>query len=382
MAVAVLTDDPQGDHALKRPVRIAITGAAGSISNSLVFRIAAGDMLGPDQPVILQLIERPEAMEALRGVAMELEDCAFPLLHTVRLHDNAEDGFRNVHFALLVGAKPRSKGMERKDLLEANAEIFSVQGRALNDHANPDVKVLVVGNPANTNALIASRNAPDLSPSQFTAMSRLDHNRAKGILGNHIGVNARDLTRVAIWGNHSASQYPDVRNAEAFGKPVMPDLDTQWIDETFIPRVQQRGAEIIAARGQSSAASAAQGAIDHMRDWVMGTPPGDFVSMCIFSDGSYGVEKGIVYSFPVVCRYGRYQIVQDLPIDEPARQRMKATENELLEEKAAVAHLLPADTEASHSDISKRLRSGAMRYAEEDIDDDSTACVLRTDRLM
>lgn len=339
-------------------------------------------MLGPDQPVILQLIERPEAMEALRGVAMELEDCAFPLLHTVRLHDNAEDGFRGVHFALLVGAKPRGKGMERKDLLEANAEIFSVQGRALNDHANPDVKVLVVGNPANTNALIASRNAPDLSPSQFTAMSRLDHNRAKGSLANHIGANAADITRVAVWGNHSASQYPDIRHAEAFGKPVLPDLDPEWIEDTFIPRVQQRGAEIIAARGLSSAASAAQGAIDHMRDWVMGTRPGDFVSMCIVSDGSYGVTKGIVYSFPVVCRYGRYEIVQDLPIDEASQQRMKATENELLEEKSAVEHLLPSETEAAHNALGSRLRSGATSYAEEDADDDSDACVLRTNRVI
>jgi malate dehydrogenase len=367
---------------LKRPVRIAITGAAGSISNSLIFRIAAGDMLGPDQPVILQLIERPEAMEALRGVAMELEDCAFPLVHAVRLHDNPEEGFSRVHFALLVGAKPRGKGMERKDLLEANAEIFSVQGRALNDHANPDVKVLVVGNPANTNALIASRNAPDLSPSQFTAMSRLDHNRAKGSLANHIGANPSDVTRVAVWGNHSATQYPDVRNAEAFGEPVMPNLDAKWVAETFIPRVQQRGAEIIAARGQSSAASAASGAIDHMRDWVMGTPAGDFVSMCIPSDGSYGIAKGIVYSFPVVCRFGRYQIVQNLPIDDDAQQRMKATEQELLEEKAAVEHLLPAETEEKQNAISTRLRSGAQRYAEEDALDDSDACVLRTDRLM
>lgn len=367
---------------MKRPFRIAITGAAGSISNSLLFRIAAGDMFGPDQPVILQLIERSEAMEALRGVAMELEDCAFPLLHGVRLHDNPEDGFRRVTHALLVGAKPRTKGMERKDLLAENAEIFSRQGRALNDHANPEVKVLVVGNPANTNAMIASRNAPDLSPAQFTAMSRLDHNRAKGILANHTGYNTGDIKHVAVWGNHSASQYPDIRHAEAFGQPILPTLDSQWISETFIPRVQQRGAEIIAARGQSSAASAANGAIDHMRDWELGTPPGDFVSMCVFSDGSYGVAKGIVYSFPVVCRYGRYEIVQGLPIDDDAQRRMKATEDELLEEKAAVAHLLPAETEKSHEELSRRLRSGATRYGEVDELDDSEASVLRTDRLL
>nr|WP_299246024.1 malate dehydrogenase [uncultured Halomonas sp.] len=366
---------------MKRPFRIAVTGAAGSISNSLLFRIASGDMFGKDQPVILQLIERSEAMQALRGVAMELEDCAFPLLLGVRLHDNAEDGFRNVSHALLVGAKPRGKGMERKDLLAENAEIFSRQGRALNDYANPDVKVLVVGNPANTNAMIASRNAPDLSPAQFTAMSRLDHNRAKGILGNHIGANAQDITHVAVWGNHSPTQYPDVRNAKAFGEPIMPTLDKKWVEETFIPRVQKRGGEIIEARGLSSAASAAQGAINHMRDWELGTRDGDFVSMGIFSDGSYGIAKGIVYSFPVRCRYGRYEIVQGLSIDDEARKYMKATEDELLEEKSAIEHLLPKETEEASNNLGVTLRSGAKRYADQDALDDSEASALRTDRI-
>lgn len=367
---------------MKRPIRIAITGAAGSISYSLLFRIAAGDMFGPDQPVILQLIERPEVMPKLQGVAMELEDCAFPLLHTVRLHDTAEAGFNNAHYAILLGSRPRGPGMERSDLLSANAAIFSQQGRALNDHANHDVKVVVVGNPANTNALIASRNAPDLSPSQFTALSRLDHNRTKGHLANHTGYNAEDIRRVAVWGNHSATQFPDLRHAEAFGKRLLPELDPAWVDNTFVPRVQKRGAEIIAARGQSSAASAAQAVIDHVRDWALGTPPGDFASMGIVSDGSYGVARGIVFSFPVCCRYGRYQIIQDLPMDDASQLRLKATEAELLEEKAAVEHLLPAETEAAHNNLSIRLRSGAIRYAEEEGDDDSPASVLRTDRVM
>ncbi|MBZ9538824.1 malate dehydrogenase [Modicisalibacter tunisiensis] len=367
---------------MKRPFRIAVTGAAGSISNSLLFRLAAGEVFGPDQPLILQLIERPEAMEALRGMAMELEDCAFPLLHNVRLHDNIQDGFSNVHFAFLVGAKPRGPGMERADLLSANAEIFSAQGRALNDYANPDVKVLVVGNPANTNALIASRNAPDLSPSQFTAMSRLDHNRAQGMIANRFGCNASDVKKVAIWGNHSATQYPDLHHATAMGAPIWPELDPKWVDEEYIPRVQKRGAEIIAARGQSSAASAAQGAIDHMRDWYFGTPDDDFVSMCVVSDGSYGVTKGIVFSFPVRCRYGRYEIVQGLPIDEAGRKRIETTEKELVDEKAAVEHLLPAETEAAHLNLRTTLRSGASRYGEEDSLDDSEASVLRTDRVL
>ncbi|MBZ9559764.1 MULTISPECIES: malate dehydrogenase [Modicisalibacter] len=367
---------------MKRPFRIAVTGAAGSISNSLLFRLAAGEVFGNDQPLILQLIERPEAMEALRGMAMELEDCAFPLLHNVRLHDNAEEGFRNVDFAFLIGAKPRGPGMERADLLAANAEIFSAQGRALNDHANPDVRVLVVGNPANTNALIASRNAPDLSPAQFTAMSRLDHNRAKGMIANRLGFNSADIKKVAIWGNHSASQYPDLHHAEAMGQAIWPELDPKWVDDEFIPRVQKRGAEIITARGQSSAASAAQGAIDQMRDWYQGTPDDDFVSMCVVSDGSYGVTKGIVFSFPVRCRYGRYEIVQGLPIDDAGQKRIDATEKELLEEKAAVEHLLPDETEAQHLDMRATLRSGATRYGEEDTLDDSEASVLRTDRVL
>lgn len=349
---------------MRRPVKIAVTGAAGAISNNLLFKIASGEMMGTDQPVILQLIEMPERMEALRGIAMELEDCAYPLLHTISLFDNVEEGFNNVHYALLIGARPRGPGMERRDLLEVNAEIFTRQGRALNDFANRDVKVLVVGNPANTNALIASRNAPKLSPSQFTALTRLDHNRARGILANHTGANPKSIHNVIIWGNHSPTQYPDLHHATVLGRSAMDQIDIDWYREQFIPRVQNRGGEIIAARGVSSAASAAQAIVDHMRDWALGTPPGEVVSMGIVSDGSYGIEKGIIYSFPVRCDYGRYQIVGGLEINEMSREMMKSTEAELLDEKATINHLLPAETEASHQNLSICLRSGVTLYAD------------------
>ncbi|WP_027856075.1 malate dehydrogenase [Marinobacterium jannaschii] len=349
---------------MRRPVRIAVTGAAGSIANNLLFKIASGEMFGKDQPVILQLVEMPQAMEALRGIAMELEDCAYSLLHTITLHDNVEDGFNNVHYALLIGARPRGPGMERRDLLEVNAEIFTRQGKALNDFANRDVKVLVVGNPANTNALIASRNAPDLSPCQFTALTRLDHNRARGILANQTGASPKDIKNVIIWGNHSTTQFPDLHQATILGRSAMAQIDTQWYREEFIPKIQTRGGEIIKARGQSSAASAAQAIVDHMHDWSLGTETGEVVSMSICSDGSYGIAKGIFYSFPVRCDYGRYQIVQGLEINEFARQRMTATEQELLDEKSMVEHLLPADTEDSHINLSACLRSGVTLYAD------------------
>ncbi len=349
---------------MRRPVRIAVTGAAGAISYNLLFKIAAGEMMGKDQPVILQLIEVPQAMEALRGVAMELVDCAYPLLHTITLHDNVEDGFNNAHYALLVGARPRGPGMERSDLLEVNAEIFARQGKALNDFANRDVKVLVTGNPANTNALIASRNAPDLSPSQFTCLTRLDHNRAKGILASQTGATPRDINGIIIWGNHSPTQYPDLHHATILGRPALEQIDQQWYQEEFIPKVQQRGSEIIQARGLSSAASAAQAIVNQMHDWVLGTDLGEIVSMGILSDGSYGIEKGIFYSFPVRCNYGRYQIVQGFEINEFSRAGLIASEQELLEEKAVVEHLLPKETEASHLNLSICLRSGVTLYAD------------------
>ena len=349
---------------MRRPVRIAITGAAGAISNSLLFQLADGSMMGEDQPVILQLIEMPERMEALRGLAMELEDCAFPLLHTITLHDNVEDGFNNAHYAILIGARPRGPGMERRDLLEVNAEIFTRQGKALNDYANRDVKVLVVGNPANTNALIASRNAPRLSPSQFTALTRLDHNRAKGILANHTGANPQDIDGIIVWGNHSTTQFPDLHHAQVLGEAVLDQIDETWYREEYIPRVQTRGGQIIDARGVSSAASAAQAVIHHMRDWVLGTPPGQVVSMGIVSDGSYGIAKGIFYSFPVRCNYGRYQIVKGLELNDFSLQMMKITEDELLQEKEAVEQLLPLETAASHENLSICLRSGVTLYAD------------------
>lgn len=349
---------------MRRPVRIAVTGAAGAICYSLLFKIAAGEMMGRDQPVILQMIEIPDAMEALRGVAMELEDCAYPLLHTITLHDNVEDGFSNCHYALLVGARPRGPGMQRSDLLEVNAEIFARQGKALNDFANRDVKVLVTGNPANTNALIASRNAPKLSPSQFTCLTRLDHNRAKGMLASQCGVTARDIQNIIIWGNHSPTQYPDLHHATVFGRPAMGQIDTSWYRNEFIPRVQERGSEIIKARGLSSAASAAQAIVDQMHNWTQGTEPGEIVSMGILSDGSYGIEKGVFFSFPVRCNYGRYQIVHGLDINDFSRKLLTPTELELLEEKAIVEHLLPKETEESHNNLTICLKSGVTLYAD------------------
>ena len=334
---------------MKPAIRVAVTGAAGGIAYTLLFKIAAGEMLGPDQPVILHLLEIPQAMGALRGVAMELEDCAFPLLQEVNVFDDPNAGFAGVHYALLVGARPRGPGMERKDLLTENAKIFSVQGKALNDNANPDVRVLVVGNPANTNALIACRNAPDLSPEQFTAMTRLDHQRAKGILGNKLGANSNNVNGVIIWGNHSATQYPDLHHASVHGAAVLENIDESWYRDEFIPIVQQRGAAIINARGASSSASAAQAAIDHMRSWALGSGD-DWVSMAIPSDGSYGVAKGIIYSFPVRCNYGRYEIVQGLEISAFSQERMNATEQELVEEREAISDLLPAETAARMDD--------------------------------
>ena len=364
---------------MKRPVRIAVTGAAGSISHSLLFRIAAGEMVGRDQPVILQLIEMPQAMEPLRGIAMELEDCAFPLLHSISMHDRFEDGVVGAHYVLLIGARPRGPGMERSELITANAPIFAGQGRAINEFANRDVKVLVVGNPANTNALIASRNAPDLSPAQFTALTRLDHNRTRGILANHTGANPKGIRRITVWGNHSSTQFPDLGHATIHGEPALAQVDECWYREQFIRKIQKRGAAIIEARGHSSAASAAQAILNHMHDWINGTPENDWVSMGIVSDGSYGIEKGIFYSFPVRCDYGRYQIVQGLEISEFARDRMRETERELLEEMQTVAELLPTDTEASHRNLSVCLRSGITLY------DDGISLpeqYLQTDRVL
>lgn len=366
---------------MRRPVRVAVTGAAGAISYSLLFKIAAGEMMGRDQPVILQLIELPEAMDSLRGVAMELMDCAYPLLHTITLHDTVEEGFKNAHYAMLVGATPRGPDMERSDLLAKNGEIFSRQGKALNDFANRDVKVLVTGNPANTNALIASRNAPNLSPSQFTCLTRLDHNRAKGILANHCGATTRDIGGIMIWGNHSTTQYPDLHHATIIGKPAMSLIDTSWYRDEFIPKVQERGGEIIKARGSSSAASAAQAIVDQMRDWVLGTAPGEIISMGILSDGSYGITKGIFYSFPVRCNYGRYQIVPDMEVNDFSRQRLTASEQELLDEKAVIERLLPKETEASHQNLSICLRSGVTLYADNTGPDADTK-FMTTNRVM
>ncbi len=323
---------------MKQPVRVAITGGAGQIAYSLAFRIASGSMLGPDQPVILQLLEIPPAMGALEGVVMELKDCAFPLVAGIVATDDPNVAFKDVDFALLVGARPRGPGMERKDLLEANAAIFSVQGKALNDHASRDVKVLVVGNPANTNALIARENAPDLNPRQFTAMTRLDHNRALAQLADKTGTSINDIEKMVIWGNHSSTQYPDLHSATVNGKAALEMVDQAWYADDFIPTVQQRGAAIIKARGASSAASAASAAVDHMRDWALGTN-GGWVSMAVASDGSYGIEEGIVYSYPVVCKDGDFEVVQGLDINAFSRERMDATEAELREERSAVEHL-------------------------------------------
>lgn len=327
---------------MKAPVRVAVTGAAGQISYSLLFRIASGEMLGKDQPIILQLLEITPAMQALKGVAMELDDCAFPLLTDIVCTDDAAAAFKGADYALLVGARPRGPGMERKDLLEANAAIFSVQGKAINDHASRGIKVLVVGNPANTNALIAQRNAPDIDPRQFTAMTRLDHNRALTQLSQKLGVPLQDISKMTIWGNHSSTQYPDLFHAQIKGEVAIEKVEQTWYESHFIPTVQQRGAEIIAARGASSAASAANAAICHMRDWAMGTPDADWTSMGVYSDGSYGIEEGLVYSFPCVCNNGNWEIVQGLDIDPFSRSRIQLTEQELKDERDAVKSLLPA----------------------------------------
>jgi malate dehydrogenase len=326
---------------LKSPVRVTVTGAAGQISYSLLFRIAAGEMLGSDQPVILQMLEITPALEALKGVAMELEDCAFPTLAGMVCTDDPAVAFKDSDYALLVGARPRGPGMERKDLLEANAAIFSVQGKAINDHAAKHIKVLVVGNPANTNSLIAQRNAPNIDPRQFTAMTRLDHNRALSQLANKTGKTINDVTHMTIWGNHSATQYPDIHHAKVNGAAAIDMVDQAWYESDFIPVVQQRGAAIIKARGASSAASAANAAIGHMRSWALGTAEGDWVSMGVCSDGSYGIAKGLIYSFPCVCKNGDWEIVQGLEINAFSRAKMTATEHELAEERDAVKHLLP-----------------------------------------
>jgi len=323
------------------PVRVTVTGAAGQISYSLLFRIAAGEMLGPNQPIILQMLEITPALEALKGVAMELDDCAFPLLAGMICTDDAAVAFKDSDYALLVGARPRGPGMERKDLLEANAAIFSAQGKALNDNASKEIKVLVVGNPANTNSLIAQRNAPDINPRQFTAMTRLDHNRAMSQIASKTGTTINDVTHMTIWGNHSATQYPDLHQAKVNGRSAIDMVDQSWYEDDFIPTVQQRGAAIIAARGASSAASAANAAIAHMRTWALGTADGDWVSMGVYSDGSYGIAEGLIYSFPCTCKGGDWAIVQGLDINDFSRAKMTATEQELTEERDAVQHLLP-----------------------------------------
>ncbi|MDH3746719.1 MAG: malate dehydrogenase [Gammaproteobacteria bacterium] len=322
------------------PVRVTITGAAGQIGYQLAFRIASGQMLGSKQPIILQLLEIPPALPALNGVVMELHDCAFDTLAGIVASDDPNLAFKDADYALLVGARPRGPGMERKDLLEANAAIFSVQGKAINEHASREIKVLVVGNPANTNALITSSNAPDIDPRNFTAMTRLDHNRALAQLAAKTDSHVSDIRRMTIWGNHSATQYPDIHQATVKGKNAPDLVDQGWLADEFIPVVQKRGAAIIDARGASSAASAASAAIDHMRDWALGTPNDDWVSMAIPADGSYGIEPGIVYSYPVRCSEGRYEIVQGLEIDDFSRERMDATEAELREERAAIESLL------------------------------------------
>ena len=325
---------------MKNPVRVTITGAAGNIGYALAFRIAAGDMLGPDQPVILQLLEITPALGALQGVVMELNDCAFPLLAGVVATDDASVAFKDTDYALLVGARPRGPGMERKDLLTANGAIFGPQGKALNDHASRDVKVLVVGNPANTNALIAQAAAPDLNPRNFTAMTRLDHNRALSQLAEKTGTHSTDVAKMTIWGNHSSTQYPDISHATVKGKAAKGLVDDTWYKDTFIPVVQQRGAAIIKARGASSAASAASAAIDHMRTWALGTQGDDWVSMAGPADGSYGIAPGIIYSYPCRCKNGDYEIVQGLEVDAFSREKMDATAAELREERAAIEHLL------------------------------------------
>ncbi len=325
---------------MKQPMNVAITGAAGQIGYALAFRVASGQMLGAEQPVNLHLLEISAALPGLQGVVMELNDCAFPTLNRVLATDDAQVAFRDCHAALLVGARPRGPGMERKDLLLANAQIFSAQGKALNAVADRGVRVLVVGNPANTNALIARANAPQLPAAHFTAMTRLDHNRALAQLADKTGTHVTDIRRMTIWGNHSSTQYPDLSHCLVKGQPATGLVDRAWIEQTFIPTVQQRGAAVIKARGSSSAASAASAALDHMRTWFQGTLEGDWVSMGIPSDGSYGISPGIIYSYPVTCRGGQYQVVQNLGIDEFSRLKLQATEQELREERDGVKDLL------------------------------------------
>jgi len=326
---------------MKRPLRVAVTGAAGQIGYSLLFRIASGEMLGKDQPVILQLLDITPALPALNGVVMELDDCAFPLLQSAVATDDPKVAFRDADVALLVGARPRSKGMERKDLLEANGAIFTTQGRALSEVASRDIKVLVVGNPANTNCYIAMRNAKDLKPSNFSAMMRLDHNRALTQIAQKVGKPVASVRKLSVWGNHSATQYPDITTAEVDGAKVAALINDQaWVENTFIPIIQQRGAAIIQARGLSSAASAANAAMDHVRDWVFGTRDGDWVSMGIPSDGSYGIAEGVIYGYPVTCKGGRYEIVKGIDINAFSRSRMDATLKELHEERDSIKHLL------------------------------------------
>jgi malate dehydrogenase len=327
----------------KSPIRVAVTGAAGQIGYSLLFRIASGEMLGRDQPVILQLLEIPDekAQKALKGVMMELDDCAFPLLQGMLPASDPMSAFKDVEVALLVGARPRGPGMERKDLLEANGKIFAPQGQALDRVAKRNVKVLVVGNPANTNCLIAMKNAPSLKPQQFTGMMRLDHNRASSQIAQKIKKEVKQIRKVTVWGNHSATQYPDVFQAEADGKKLWPMIDDpSWLEKEFIPTVQKRGAAIIEARGLSSAASAANAAIDHIRDWVHGTREGDWVTMGVPAEGSYGIPEGVIYGYPVTCKGGQYQIVKGIDISDFSRKRMDATLKELHEERDGVKHLL------------------------------------------
>jgi malate dehydrogenase len=326
---------------MKQAVNVAITGAAGQIGYALAFRVASGQMLGADTPIRLHLLEVTPALAALQGVLMELADCAFPTLQGVIATDNAKAAFRDCEIALLVGARPRGAGMERKDLLLANAQIFSAQGRALDETANRSVKVLVVGNPANTNALIARANGKSLNPRNFTAMTRLDHNRAIAQLANKTDVPVTAVRRMTIWGNHSSTQYPDISHCLVNGEAAAPRVERAWVESTFVPAVQQRGAAIIKARGASSAASAASAAIDHVHDWVLGSASGDWVSMAVPSDGSYGIAEGVIYSYPVTCKNGDYHIVQGLTIDSFSRTRIDASHAELIEERDGVRDLLP-----------------------------------------
>tara|TARA_B110000438_G_scaffold268286_1_gene283739 strand:- start:139 stop:1116 length:978 start_codon:yes stop_codon:yes gene_type:complete len=325
---------------MKNPVRVTITGAAGQIGYQLAFRIASGQMFGQNQPIILQLLEITPALPALKGVVMELEDCAFSTLNDIIATDDVNTAFKDSEYAILVGAMPRGPGMERNDLLQANAKIFAHQGKAINDNANKEIRVLVVGNPANTNALIASSNAPKIDPQNFTAMTRLDHNRAIAHLSKKLNVSSQNIKKMIVWGNHSATQYPDVDHATVGDSSIKEQISDDWLKSDFIPAIQQRGAEIIKARGASSAASAASAAIDHMHDWVLGSAENNWVSMGVFSDGSYGIEPGIIFSFPVRCSQGSYEIIQDLPFTEVSRERMRVTENELREERIAIEELL------------------------------------------